>query len=159
MSATMQHQNTMFPAVELNSSLRGLLQPSQRMAYILAGNATVTVLSVKTGQRFTYRIRQSEAREGRDRVHFVGVLTGADNTGDYRYLGTIFSRDKFVVTKKSAIGPGAPCAVAFGWLFEHLDSLAVELWHEGSCGRCGRKLTVPESIATGLGPVCAGKEN
>lgn len=30
-----------------------------------------------------------------------------------------------------------------------------EVWHEGRCGRCGRKLTVPESIETGIGPDCA----
>jgi hypothetical protein len=29
------------------------------------------------------------------------------------------------------------------------------VWHEGRCGRCGRKLTVPESIESGFGPECA----
>lgn len=43
-------------------------------------------------------------------------------------------------------------------LADALDVLGkVEVWHEGSCGRCGRKLTVPESIANGLGPECAEK--
>lgn len=28
---------------------------------------------------------------------------------------------------------------------------------EGACGRCGRKLTVPGSIASGIGPTCAEK--
>jgi hypothetical protein len=32
-----------------------------------------------------------------------------------------------------------------------------EVYHEGRCGRCNRKLTVPESIETGLGPECASK--
>lgn len=27
-----------------------------------------------------------------------------------------------------------------------------------NCRRCGRKLTDPESIAKGIGPVCEGKE-
>jgi hypothetical protein len=30
----------------------------------------------------------------------------------------------------------------------------LEIWHEGRCGRCGRKLTVPESIHNGYGPEC-----
>src|ERR1019366_4832357 len=30
----------------------------------------------------------------------------------------------------------------------------LEVWHEGKCGRCGRKLTVPESIERGIGPEC-----
>ena len=29
---------------------------------------------------------------------------------------------------------------------------------EGRCVRCNRKLTTPESIKTGIGPVCAGRE-
>lgn len=33
---------------------------------------------------------------------------------------------------------------------------SLEVWHEGRCGRCGRALTVPESIASGIGPVCEG---
>jgi hypothetical protein len=28
------------------------------------------------------------------------------------------------------------------------------VWHEGSCARCGKKLTVPESIESGFGPEC-----
>jgi hypothetical protein len=34
----------------------------------------------------------------------------------------------------------------------------MELWHEGRCGKCGRALTVPESIESGLGPVCESRE-
>jgi hypothetical protein len=33
----------------------------------------------------------------------------------------------------------------------------VVIWHEGRCGRCGRRLTVPESIESGYGPECIGK--
>lgn len=33
----------------------------------------------------------------------------------------------------------------------------VEVWHDGKCGRCRRDLTVPESVARGLGPECAEK--
>lgn len=29
--------------------------------------------------------------------------------------------------------------------------------HEGACGKCGRPLTTPESIQSGIGPVCSGK--
>ena len=33
----------------------------------------------------------------------------------------------------------------------------VEINHEGRCGRCGRALTVPESVASGIGPESALK--
>jgi hypothetical protein len=41
-------------------------------------------------------------------------------------------------------------------LWAHIDDLpeSLEIWHEGSCLRCGRKLTVPESIESGYGPEC-----
>jgi hypothetical protein len=30
-----------------------------------------------------------------------------------------------------------------------------KIHHEGRCGKCGRLLTVPESVETGIGPECA----
>jgi len=30
----------------------------------------------------------------------------------------------------------------------------VEFYHSGNCAKCGRKLTTPESIKNGLGPIC-----
>lgn len=42
---------------------------------------------------------------------------------------------------------------------DHVVSVLNKLsyYHEGRCGRCRRKLTVPESIINGIGPVCAAK--
>lgn len=123
--------------------------------FALAGNATFTIVSKKTGTRFTYRVRQAETGG----AHFVSVLTGADNESDYAFLGTIFPRG-FFHGKKSRIGADAPSAKAFAWFWRHVVQGKVdgcEVWHEGKCGRCGRKLTVPESIETGLGPECAGR--
>ena len=133
-----------------------LTDPDQAHDFILAGNATVTIVSVKTGARFTYKIRQPKD----DSPHFIKVLTGADNESDYQFLGTVFDGDNYRHGRRSAIGEDAPSARAWAWFWDRLtrglDLDAVEVWHEGRCGRCGRKLTVPESIATGLGPVCAG---
>lgn len=38
-----------------------------------------------------------------------------------------------------------------------VESHGWKVHHEGRCGKCGRRLTVPESIETGLGPECSGK--
>lgn len=126
------------------------------LAFVMAGNAVFTVLNPATGNRFTYRVR---AGKGEGAPHFVGVLTGPDNTADFSYLGCIFADGRFVVTSKSRISAGAPSAKAFAWTWGRLsagrDLGPAEVWHEGRCGRCGRALTVPESIETGLGPVCA----
>lgn len=122
--------------------------------FVLAGNARFTIQNVETGNRFTYRVRASDDGE----EYFVSVLTGADNEGDYSYLGIV--RDgQFRRTKASRISEDAPSARAFSWFWRNRFALPqqCEVHHEGRCGRCGRALTVPESIATGLGPVCAGE--
>lgn len=127
--------------------------------FILAGNATFTLTSAATGTRFTYKIKAKEIDGGR-KLHFVSVLTGQDNEADYTFLGTIFDEREFRHSRKSHIGVDAPSAKAFAWSFTRImaDSLgtAATVHHEGRCGRCGRKLTVPSSIELGLGPECAG---
>lgn len=125
------------------------------LRYMLAGNARVTVVSLVTGVRFTFRIRKPRPYS----PHFVGVLTGSDNESNFTYLGHIFDDKKYSHGRKSPIQEHAPSAKAFAWLWTALNHLpyipsSAELWHEGRCGRCGRTLTTPESIAAGMGPEC-----
>jgi len=136
------------------------LDPPEIRAFILAGRARFTVVSPATGKRFTFKV--SMPRRPRPGCpHFVSVLTGSDNDADYTYLGCIFEDGRFTVTRKSSFTPQSPCAVAFAWLWGRLTNdqwpHPAELWHEGRCCRCGRTLTVPESIARGIGPECLGK--
>lgn len=125
-------------------------------SFMGAGNATVTLKSVVSGVHFTYRIRKSEDGQ----MQFVSVLTGSDNESSYSYLGFV-RRDVYFHGRKSKIGEQAPSAKAFAWAWRSLAQgtmpPSLEVWHEGRCGRCNRKLTHPTSIATGLGPECAGR--
>jgi hypothetical protein len=127
--------------------------PAHARAFALAGNATLTLVSLKTGARFTYRIRKGKKRP--DDPHFVSVRDGEG----FSYLGCVFKDGTFKVTRRSRYDSGQPCARAFRFFKEALDAGAfhpqLEVWHEGRCGKCGRQLTVPESIATGLGPECS----
>lgn len=122
--------------------------------YIFAGNATITLRSAKTGTHFTYRIRKSEKGD----VFFVQLLTGPDN---YSYLACIFANRPYHLhhSAKSCAGVAAPSFRALSYALTHLrdDNIpeALEIRHEGSCGRCGRPLTVPSSIDRGIGPDCA----
>lgn len=128
-----------------------ILSPADRLPFMLAGNATVTARNPDRDTHVTYKIRQP--REGSP--HFVSVLTGGEQ---YRYVGTIFDRRDFRLSAKSP-RPDAPSVRAFRWLWDRLIAGAsiapAELWHSGRCGRCGRELTDPASIARGIGPVCA----
>lgn len=129
------------------------LSVDDTLRFVLAGNAYFTLVSVTTQNRFTYRVRQCEDKP---ELYFVSVLTGADNESDYTYFGTIYDADGpvFKFGKKSRIGKDAQSVRAFEWWMANMDSDKVEVYHEGRCGRCGRKLTVPESVQNGLGPEC-----
>jgi len=127
------------------------------LTFMLAGKSFFTLRSTKTGTRYTYRVMQAE-RGG----WFVSLLNGPDNWNNYQYIGFIGQQDrKFRTTGKSTLPATAEPVRAFAWTFGRLVAGQLidgcEVWHAGKCGRCGRKLTVPESIATGLGPECAGK--
>jgi len=154
-------QESTAPIVRTAADMRGQLTTAQdAVAFMLAGKSTVTIVSGKTGARFTYRI--SATPDGS--AHFVGLLTGPDNSADYKYLGRI-SRGIFwcgrKVPRPGDITRDAPSAKAFDWSWRAIARGAMpahlEIWHEGRCGRCGRKLTVPSSIAHGFGPECLGK--
>lgn len=123
--------------------------------YIFAGNATVTLKSKKTGAHFTYKIRKSD--DGG--TYFVRLLVNPD---EYQYLGCIFDnkRHSIHLSAKSCASNTAPSVKAMNYALEMLadrDSLGdfLEIRHEGSCGRCGRQLTHPDSIDRGIGPECS----
>ena len=138
-----------------------LVDPAVTIAFMLARNAHVTFQSRRTGTRFTYRVRAAKPHPDGGPSHFVSVLTSSDNDHGYEYLGCFFNRKMYAHGRKSRISSDAPSAVAFMWVWKHLfagkmhPELAV--YHEGRCGRCGRRLTDPTSIETGLGPKCRGR--
>ena len=137
------------------------------LAFIMAGNSTVTLVSKKTGTRFTYRVRVAKSEtDAQTDLYFVGLLRGPNNENDYAYLGRIAKGRVYIgrkVPKPGDVGRDAPSAIAFDYAWQHLERGRIpdmlEIWHEGRCGRCNRKLTVPASIAAGIGPECAQKED
>lgn len=143
---------------ELVKGMGNPMESKHIKTFIFAGNARFTLVSKVTGARFTYRLRASEKGD----VFFASLLTGSDNENSYSYLGIIKAdhdgwqdHAELRSTRKSRISPQAPGFRALEWFLRHIGHDAVECHHEGRCGKCGRALTVPESIETGLGPVCA----
>jgi hypothetical protein len=138
--------------------MSGFSTAADARRFILGGNATFTVTSTVTGTSFTYKVMRSQP--GGRGVFFVSLLTGPDNVSDYSYLGIIPVDDpqSFRLTAKSKAGEGATSVKAFRWLWAQLNAsrlpASVQVRHEGSCGRCGRALTVPASIDAGFGPEC-----
>ena len=125
-------------------------------AYILAGGGKFTLVSRHTGKRFTYRLHTPKNTDEYNPPILVSVLTGPSNTHHFSYLGCIWT-GKFRHGKKSRISEKAPSSRAIAWFLRKISDGALahaEFWHEGKCGRCGKALTVPESIESGLGPSC-----
>jgi hypothetical protein len=133
--------------------------------FISAGNAILTVKSRKSGERLTFKFSRpkDEAATGRVKPIFVALLSGPNNDSDYQFLGTIFpeaSNFTYKVSAKSRVSYTAPSQEFVRWFVKQLNMspenifARAEIWHEGRCGRCGRRLTVPESVESGFGPEC-----
>jgi Family of unknown function (DUF6011) len=147
-------------------------EPKTALAFILAGKATVTLRSLVSGDHYTYKIvaadkpnpnapraLQSDLNKTKTKpdTWFVKLLNGPDNTNSFVYIG-IIRNNEFFWTAKSRVGREALSVLAITFVIKSLANGKIrdfEIWHEGRCGRCGHKLTVPESIATGFGPDCA----
>lgn len=138
-----------------------ITDPAHARTFIFAGKALFTIKSARTGNHVTLKVKAPRGKET-DKPRFVSVLDNEDGIGGYSYLGML-TEHRFTVTRKSPYydRSTAPQVLAASWFFNQLMqgrlTEQVELWHEGRCGRCGRRLTHPESIQTGLGPECAGK--
>jgi hypothetical protein len=131
---------------------------SDHIAFILGGKAFFTI-RIDAGEHFTYRVSKSSP----DQPHFVSVLFGPDNWRNYKFIGTIFDGDTFRINKNPGAFSADTVSVAlfemvFTGLVMNEIPQGVEIWHAGKCGRCGKLLTDPDSIAAGIGPFCAAKK-
>lgn len=126
--------------------------------FLLSGKAIFTVAN-PSKERYTFKVYKNK----RFNLFFVSMLTGNNNNTDYTYIGRFSTEYKqLVITSKSKITHNSKPFEVFNWAVKHIitqkpvpDGYFIE--HNGHCGRCGRVLTTPESIKTGLGPVCRGK--
>jgi hypothetical protein len=132
--------------------------------FILSGNAVFTLTSARTGKHITCKVRQKTdtLNTGDKTPFFVSVLDGPLSWDNFQYIGFIpepsdIDPIRLVAGRKGR--PDLPAFAALQWTLKHLvagdlpEDLTVQ--HEGTCGRCNRALTDPESISRGLGPHCA----
>ncbi len=144
-------------------------------AYVLAGEAVFTV-SNGTGSHYTYHTYRSKP-SGSQRLGawFIKVLTGPDRSTDFKYIGMLWwdrefgdhTREPVIkITKMSKFMSHHECVKVAQWALRAIWQAAnkgyalparYSILHEGKCGRCGRPLTTPESLDTGLGPDCAAE--
>lgn len=135
-----------------------MTDPRQIKTFALAGLATLTLRSQRTGKHYTYKIKQAVDENGTEqKLWYLRVLVDGDR---YAYIGVINGREQIKLTARSTFTEDAPSVKAFRFFWHNICQgrigAELEIRHEGRCGRCGRELTHPESIDSGIGPVCAG---
>ncbi len=134
--------------------------------YLLAGEATVTV-SNQQGVHFTYHVYKAHPTDQYPGpAWFIKMLIGSND--DYKYMGAVvpmLNRSPTIkLTGRSKFREGDKSVAVARWMFravwQHANRgyripAGMSIKHIGKCGRCGRKLTNPASLDTGVGPECA----
>lgn len=124
------------------------------LQFITAGKAIFTVKNMETANRFTYKAYKPEHKPW----FYLYLLNGTDNESNYAFIGSFTLEKGYRHSPKSKIGNKAQSVMVIEWYLRNLLAKTlppkIETYHEGRCGRCGRKLTVPESIKSGFGPEC-----
>lgn len=127
---------------------------------VVTQNGTYTITG--EGQRTTFRVRtqRPDARFAPGK-RVLGILSGPDNTSEYTGVGFLVHEDgveRIAVWRSKQGTAWEDKAELFAQVV--LRNEAVDFYTilmAGSCCVCNRKLTVPESIISGIGPVCAAK--
>lgn len=117
-----------------------------------------TIKSLVTGNHFSYQLKHPK-RQGGDHLLTMSYIFSHPISGGHRkYLGYVNWEGEQVSAGMSG-DDRDPAFIALAWYLRYLWSLKIaphsaQLIHSGKCGRCGRELTDPRSIETGLGPEC-----
>lgn len=133
-------------------------------------NGTYTLQNAETGEHRTFNISTQKFAPGK---RILSLLSGTDNTSDYTGFAFI-EDDKITVwhSKRGQQGKKSPFEY-YAALIEQLvvtqdENEEIKTSIEFGCRSyivmiskrcmvCNRKLTSPESIKLGVGPVCAGR--
>lgn len=124
-------------------------------------NGTYTIESTRTGEHRTFQIRtQPEDAKFAPGARVLALLNGPDNEGSFKPFA--FAKENgFVVWRKHQGTVMAKYAAMLGALLTKEESNTFangyRITKACTCIRCNRKLTTPDSIKCGIGPLCAEK--
>lgn len=146
----------------MQTAPRPNMNPLSLPVLALAGRAVLTFRNLERGTHFTVKIKQARDRKDRkiklDHYNVTISLLG-DKTQGMRYAGMMFPKENFRIWVARGVQHDDQLAIVFRWLVNAIrnpESLRgkVHLFHENKCCQCGQPLTHPESVYTGIGPVC-----
>ncbi len=128
-------------------------------------NGEFTFINTMTGERRTFRIRtQPKDAKFAPGARLVSLLTGPCN--EKNYTGFAFLNEGHTPMIHLYRKKNDPTHRYYARLLEALEygegevtigNHTYEVLQSTLCRMCNRKLTTPESIKSGIGPVCAGR--
>jgi len=128
--------------------------------FIKAGKAVFTINNPQ-GKYFTYKINKKVFKEnGKETTLFFAMVKKGQNWFDYKYIGIYNPEKNKVFTGiKSNFQYNSIEYKVLDWALKTIDRATdipkgYEIRHEGKCGKCGKRLTTPESLEYGIGPEC-----
>ena len=95
-------------------------------------------------------------------MFFVSALCGSNNETDYKYFALIRIKNMVPIyeySNKAKIGKDSRTVRVFEHVWNTLISggtfQTLKIYYSSKCCRCGRTLTVADSIRQGFGNICA----
>jgi Family of unknown function (DUF6011) len=155
---------------QLQRNLEALYSPKPRLY-----NGEYTLTNVETGEHRTFKIStQAVDSDFAPGERVLSLLTGSNNETDYTSFAFVCADNQVRVWKSKRGIDGKKSAYEFyAYLISQVllapsDSEEIELTVKACnrtyavqvskrCVRCNHKLTSPESIKYGIGPICADK--
>jgi hypothetical protein len=153
--------STSFQLIFALSNHHTMLSSDQFPRLLLAGKATLTLRNPARGTHIRVQMRNRKDKAGNSSsCYFLKISLLGDGDAGYKYAGAYFSDSKKFKPSPD-LASDLLLAPVVNLILRAIDAPQIlnsaEILHEGKCCRCGRKLTHPESIETGLGPECGGR--
>lgn len=121
-------------------------------------NGIITVENTVRGTHRTFRIKtQKEDANFAPGERILSLLVGPDNSNDYLQLAFVKDDGRVILWRKYRTDQYEKLVRVLQDPDKY-RSLGCRYHYEGTCRRCNRTLTTPESVRSGIGPVCGGRQ-
>lgn len=121
--------------------------------FMHAGKADFTMINDSTGNELSFRVKKTRFD---DETYSVEAKWSRRDSS-WTYIGLL--RNMYHrTTSKVELRQDSKEIVAFRWLLDRIRTnkpTQMRFVHNGKCCRCGKRLKDDESMARGIGPICA----
>lgn len=123
-------------------------------------NGKYTIQNSDTGVHRTFRIK-TQPKDSRfaGGKRIIGLMTGSDNQSSYTNFGFVDDTGIHVWNRHKGTDYEKLAWMIWTMLIEptHPRLRNYSIQSSLACLRCNRELTTPESLLSGIGPVCEGR--